>query len=214
MNEQRIGIVISLAIHACFLLLFLTIQVANALPYTKTIFISLTQQDTSPGAVQKETKTIAQPRKEVVHHASNPEFMEIKQRQEELVVKETPVLSVAQKTENHPPVKAEIASLGKAENQGISETVFGNFGAPTFIHRETPVYPLLAKRFGKEGKVALKLLIDKNGNVQDIEIMEPSGFGFTEAALDAIKKSTFVPAHRNGENIASRAILSVRFNLK
>jgi protein TonB len=214
MKEQRLGIVISLAIHACFLLLFLTIQVANAIPYTKTIFISFTQQDTSPGAAQKETKTIAQPRAEKVHQASKPELMEIKQRQEEVVVKETPVLSVSKKADNHPPVKAEIASLGKAENQGISETVFGNFGAPAFIHREIPVYPYLAKRFGKEGKVALKLLIDKNGNVQEIEIIESLGFGFTEAAVDAIKKSTFAPAHRNGEKIVSRAILSVRFILK
>jgi protein TonB len=140
--------------------------------------------------------------------------MEIEQHQNELVVKETPVLSVAQKTENHPPVKAEIASLGKAENQGISETVFGNSGAPAFIHRETPVYPYLAKRFGKEGKVVLKLLIDKNGTLQNIEVIEPSEFGFTETAVEAIKKSTFAPAHRNGEKIASRAILSVRFILK
>ena len=214
MWEQRLGIVISLAIHACFLLLFLTIQVANAIPYTKTIFISFTQQDTSPGAAQKETKIIAQPRAERVHHASNPEFMEIKQRQEEVVVKETPVLSVSQKVENQPLVKTEIASLGKAENRGTAETIFGNSGAPSFSHREAPVYPFLARRFGKEGKVVLKLLIDKNGILQNIEVIEPSQFGFTEAAIEAIKKSTIAPAHKNGENIASRAILSVRFNLK
>ena len=214
MKEQRLGIVISLAIHACFLLLFLTIQVANAIPYTKTIIISFAQQDSSSGTPQTETRTIIKPQKEVVQHASKPEFVEIKQRQDEVVVKETPVLSVAQEAENHPPVKTEIASLGKTENQGISETIFGNSGSPAFIHRETPMYPYLAKRFGKGGKVVLKLLIDKNGNLQDIAIIEPSGFGFTEAAVEAIKKSTFAPAHMHGEKITSRAILSVRFNLK
>ena len=214
MREQRLGIVTSLAIHAGFLILLITVPVSSVIPYTKTICISFMQQDTSPGAAQKEAKAIAEPRAEVVHHASKPEFMEIKQRQDELVVKETPVLSVSQKADNHPPVKTEIASLGKAENRGTAETIFGNSGAPSFSHREAPVYPFLARRFGKEGKVVLKLLIDKNGILQNIEVIEPSQFGFTEAAIDAIKKSTFAPAHKNGENIASRAILSVRFNLK
>ena len=77
-----------------------------------------------------------------------------------------------------------------------------------------PVYPLLARRLGKEGKVVLKLLIDKNGTLQDIEVIEASGFGFTEAAVAAIKKSAFSPAYSNGEKVPSKAILSVRFNLK
>jgi protein TonB len=72
----------------------------------------------------------------------------------------------------------------------------------------------LARRFGKEGKVVLRLLIDRNGKLQNVEVIEPSGFGFTESAIEAIKKSTFSPAYRNGEKIASKAILPVRFNLK
>jgi len=214
MNEQRIGIITSLMIHACFMLLFFATQVANAIPYTKTIFISFTQQDTSPGAAQKETKVISHPRPKQVQRASNSEFIATKQQQEEVVVKEAPVLSVSHKTEHHPSVKAEIANLGKAENRGTAEVIFGNTESPSFIHRETPVYPFLARRLGKEGKVVLKLLIDKNGILQNIEVIEPSPFGFTEAAMDAIKKSTFAPAYMNGEKIASRAILSVRFNLK
>jgi protein TonB len=77
-----------------------------------------------------------------------------------------------------------------------------------------PEYPFTARRFGKEGKVVLKLLIDKHGKLQNIEVIEPSGFGFTEAAVTAIKKSSFSPAYRNGEKIASKALLSVRFILR
>jgi periplasmic protein TonB len=213
MKPQRLGIVTSLLIHAGFLVLLLSVPVANAIPFTKTITISFTQEESSPSATQKEMKAIAKPQPEEMQHTSKP-VAEITHRQDEVLVNEKPVVPTGQKTEHHPPVKTEIANLGKIGNQATSETIFGNSGAPSFIHREAPVYPFLARRFGKEGKVLLKLLIDKNGCLQDIEIIEPSGFGFTEAAVEAVKKSSFAPAHRNGEKIASKATLSVRFILR
>lgn len=214
MNEQRIGIATSLAVHAGFLILFLTLPVAGVIPYTKTIYISFAQQESSSSTSQKEMKPTIRSKAEQAQSISKPEIMEIKNRQDEFILNEKPVTSAVQEAENPTPAKTEITSIGKAVNQDIAETVFGNSGAPAFTHREMPVYPLLARRFGKEGKVVLKLLIDKNGTLQDIEVMEPSGFGLTEAAIAAIKKSTFSPAHSNGEKVPSKAILCVRFNLK
>ncbi len=214
MNEQRIGIVTSLAVHAGFLILFLTIPVAHAIPYMKTIYISFAQQESLSSASQKEVKPITRSKAEHVQSISKPEIMEIKDRQDQFLLNEKPVTAAVQKAENLIIAKTEITSIGKAVNQDVANTIFGNSGAPAFIHREMPVYPLLARRLGKEGKVVLKLLIDKNGTLQDIEVIEASGFGFTEAAVAAIKKSAFSPAHSNGEKVPSKAILSVRFNLK
>jgi protein TonB len=98
--------------------------------------------------------------------------------------------------------------------QGIVESKFGDDGSPAFIHQEIPVYPLLARRLGKEGKVMLKLLIDANGKLHNIEVVEPAGFGFTEAAIEAVKKSTYAPGYRNGEKVSTRALLPVRFQLQ
>ncbi|MEN6317902.1 MAG: TonB family protein [Syntrophaceae bacterium] len=214
MNAQRLGIVTSLAIHAGFLVLLLSLPIANAIPYMKTLTISFTQEEASQSAVQKETKTIARPQVEEVRNIIKQEIAEKKHQQDEVIINEKAVSSVVKKVEFQRPAKTEHARLGKAEPRTIAETIFGNSGSPSFIHREMPAYPFLARRFGKEGTVVLKLLIDKNGYLQDIEVIEPSGFGFTEAAVDAIKKSTFTPAHRNGGKIASRALLSVHFNLK
>jgi protein TonB len=72
----------------------------------------------------------------------------------------------------------------------------------------------LARRLGKEGKVLLKLLIDTDGKLQKIEVVEPAGFGFTEAAVEAVKKSTYAPGYRNGERILTKALLPVRFQLQ
>ena len=214
MNEQRIGIVTSLAIHAAFLILFLTIPVANAIPYMKTIYISFAQQEALSSTSQREVKSITRSKAEHVQSINKPEIMEIKDRQDEFLLNEKQVTAAVQRAENLTIAKTEITSIGKAVNRDVAETVFGNSGAPAFIHREMPVYPLLARRLGKEGRVVLKLLIDKNGTLQDIEVIETSGFGFTEAAVAAIKKSAFSPAYSNGEKVPSKAILSVRFNLE
>lgn len=109
----------------------------------------------------------------------------------------------------------EKAKTGEAKDQtGIVEFRFGEKGSPSFIYQAMPVYPVLARRMGKEGRVILKLLIDMNGKLQQIEVVERDDYGFTEAAIAAVKKSTYAPGYRNGERAAMRALLPVRFQLQ
>ena len=103
---------------------------------------------------------------------------------------------------------------GRGGREPIAETAFGNADAPGFIHRAMPIYPRWARKAGKEGKVVLRLLIDRTGRLQEVTVIEPGGHGFTESAVEAVRKSSFSPATRNGVNVASRAILPVRFSLK
>lgn len=214
MNAQRSGIVTSLAIHACFLFLFLILPVEKSNPYAHTFYISFAEQESSPSLDHREIKQVIRPRVEEERIVSKPEIAAIEQPRDEFIADEKPVTGAAQKTENVNPAKTEVASLGKAESRSFVETVFGHMGAPTFIRREMPVYPRLARRLGKEGKVILKLFIDKDGILQNIEVMESSEFGFTEAAIAAVKRSSFSPAHLNGKKISSKAILPVRFHLE
>lgn len=235
MVEQRIWIVTSLAIHAGFLFLFFTMPFTSANPYKNIIFLSFAQEDVSPSVSQKKANPIIGSKTELrsiiksevvkIENTNNsendlprsinkPEAVEIGNTNDKAIITDKPAVVVEEKTGEQISAKTAIASLGRAENQGIVETSFGNTGAPAFIRREVPAYPLLARRLGKEGKVVLRLLIDKDGMLHNIEVIEQSGFGFTEAAIAAIQKSTFSPAYRNGEKLASKAILSVRFNLQ
>lgn len=91
---------------------------------------------------------------------------------------------------------------------------FGTATGPKFLHKELPVYPLMARKLGKEGRVVLRLTIDEKGNLLNIEVIEKSGYGFTEAAVEAVKRSTFIPAKKDGKSIASRALLPIRFTLR
>jgi protein TonB len=104
------------------------------------------------------------------------------------------------------------ATGGGAE--GPVQTRFGASVAPAFLHREMPVYPMMARKLGREGKVVLKLAIDEKGNLLNVEVITTAGYGFTEAAVEAVKKSTFLPAKKDGKPIASRALLPIRFRLE
>jgi|YNPMSStandDraft_2_1061718.scaffolds.fasta_scaffold49313_1 protein TonB len=105
---------------------------------------------------------------------------------------------------------------GSKEEKGekIIDTDFGKTYGPKFIYRETPQYPQIAKRLGKEGRVVLRLTLNERGDLLNIEVLESAPFGFTESAIEAVKKSKFAPAQRDGKPIACRAILPIRFVLK
>ncbi len=94
------------------------------------------------------------------------------------------------------------------------EMRFGSEDGPRFLRREMPIYPLMARRFGKEGKVVLRLTIDEKGNLLNVEVLEGAGYGLTEAAVEAVRRSKFLPAKKEGKPVSSRAILPVRFTLR
>lgn len=105
-------------------------------------------------------------------------------------------------------------SSSKPSPSVLEDVPFGSEVAPKFVRREMPIYPLLARRLGKEGKVLLRLTIDERGNLLGVEVIEKASYGFTEAAVEAVKKSTFLPAQKNGKPVTSRALLPIRFRLE
>lgn len=85
---------------------------------------------------------------------------------------------------------------------------------PSILELVKPLYPSLARRLGKEGTVLLKLHIDEMGRPLEVEIIKRAGYGFDEAALNAIKQSRFRPAMKNGIPVSSVVIVPVRFVLE
>jgi protein TonB len=62
--------------------------------------------------------------------------------------------------------------------------------------------------------VVLRLTLDERGGQRVIEIIEKGGFGFTEAAVLAVKKSIFSPAKKDGKPVVSRVLIPVKFVLR
>lgn len=94
------------------------------------------------------------------------------------------------------------------------ETAFGSDGGPKFKQRVRTRYPRMAIRMGQEGTVILRLAIGALGQLLDVEVVTSAGLSLDEAAIRAIQASTFHPATRQGQPVASLALLPIRFKLK
>ena len=86
---------------------------------------------------------------------------------------------------------------------------------PEMIYEEVPVYPELAKNAGIEGKVWIKSLINKKGEVVKAMIFKSSDskVGFDESALNAAYKCKFTPAIQNKQPVAVWITYKVSFVL-
>ncbi len=168
---------------------------------------------------QEPEKTVPRRETPVLQKKKVPEPQEIvepivPETKEEIVGTVTPV---PQDTAETRPERKPVSSMPTEATAGSPppiDTEFGASIAPSFLHREMPVYPSFARKLGKEGRVLLRLTIDERGQLVQVEVVEKAGFGFVEAAIDAVKKSTFLPAKKDGKPVASRALLPVRFLLR
>ena len=85
---------------------------------------------------------------------------------------------------------------------------------PQYKFRVEPKYPDSAKKAEKEGEVLLQATIDENGVPQDIKALTNLGFGLEEAAIEALRKTTFRPAMKGGEPISKQVSIPYKFTLK
>jgi len=80
--------------------------------------------------------------------------------------------------------------------------------------QEKIVYPEIAKRAGIEGKVYILAFIDENGNVANARILKGIGAGCDEAALNAVKKTRFVPGKQRGKPVKVQVTVPIAFRLQ
>jgi TonB family protein len=114
--------------------------------------------------------------------------------------------------------RGEGAGLGSGRDKALSgqqagEPLLGSSGAPSFLRRVVPVYPVPARRFGREGEVLLRLAIDEQGRLRRLEVLAGAGYGFTAAAVAAVQQSTFLPARKDDRPVSATAVLRVAFSL-
>lgn len=84
---------------------------------------------------------------------------------------------------------------------------------PRVLRKVDPKYPDAAKRANREAVVFVEFTVDVDGRATDIKVVDPKGFGFDEAAIEAIKKWRFTPAKKDGVSVPKRVRQPIRFNL-
>ena len=86
--------------------------------------------------------------------------------------------------------------------------------APEYKFRVEPLYPVIAKNRKIEGEVVLEAIINEQGLPLDIVVLTTLGFGLEEAAMEALKETTFYPAIKDGKMISRRVTLRYQFTLR
>jgi protein TonB len=75
-------------------------------------------------------------------------------------------------------------------------------------------YPAEARSKGIEGPVAMDILIDEEGKVRDVRLLDGPNHGLNEAAMEAGKRLRFKPARIHERAVAVRIRYVYRFVLE
>jgi len=86
---------------------------------------------------------------------------------------------------------------------------------PIPVRQLKPRYPMGARRRGQSGQVLLRLYVDEEGAVREVNVVraEPAGV-FEEVAVEAVRKWHFSPAMSRGAAVGMWMTLPVRFSLE
>jgi len=98
---------------------------------------------------------------------------------------------------------------------GNQNSVLSRAAFPAVKNGFTPTYPRLARRYGYEGRVELKVLVSVAGKVIQVDIHKSSGYAILDkSAIRQIKEIPFSPAlSKKGSPIESVVIQGLDFNL-
>jgi len=85
---------------------------------------------------------------------------------------------------------------------------------PVLVEGAEPEYPTAAQKEGREAIVVLKLTVDKDGHVTNVEMVQSGGDDFDVAAREAVLKFHFTPATRDDKPIAAKVLYRHEFKLE
>ena len=157
------------------------------------------------------------------------------QEEEENVIIETidvpPPKDVVQQKPSRPAIPEPVDDdTDDEEIEEFQDTDFSNYNndfkeesrASKFIaFDENPVavsgiklkYPAMAKAAGIEGTVVLEFFINKEGVVTDVDIINGTGTVLDQAAISAVRASTWKPARQRTKKVGIWMKQSLKFNL-
>ena len=80
------------------------------------------------------------------------------------------------------------------------------------IHRVEPTYPPLAKAARVQGDVVLKAIINRNGDIQDLQLVSGHPM-LVPSAIAAVKQWRYKPYLLNGQPVEVETTVTVIFSL-
>jgi TonB family protein len=92
-------------------------------------------------------------------------------------------------------------------------SVGGGVSAPLLVHSIEPGFTEQARQANYQGTVSVQLIVDSQGNPQDVRVARHLGMGLDEKAVEAVRQYRFRPAMYQGHPVAVQMIVEVDFRL-
>jgi TonB family protein len=91
--------------------------------------------------------------------------------------------------------------------------VGGGVAAPEVIHSVEPEFSEDARRANFQGSVSIKLIVDSQGNPQNVQLVQHLGMGLDEKAIEAVRQYKFKPAMYQGHSVSVQIVIEMNFHL-
>ena len=92
-------------------------------------------------------------------------------------------------------------------------SVGGGVSAPQVIHSAEPEFTDDARRTNYQGNVSVQLIVDSEGNPQNVRLVSHLGMGLDEKAIEAVRQYRFRPAMYQGHPVSVQILIDVDFHL-
>ncbi|MGC1871512.1 MAG: TonB family protein [Acidobacteriaceae bacterium] len=92
-------------------------------------------------------------------------------------------------------------------------TVGGGVTAPVVIHRVVPEFTDQARRVKFQGVASIGLIVDAQGNPEDVHVVHPLGMGLDQKAVEAVRQYKFKPAMFQGHPVPVQLVIDVDFHM-
>jgi TonB family protein len=92
-------------------------------------------------------------------------------------------------------------------------SVGGGVAAPVVIHSVEPEFTQDARQANFQGSVSIMLIVDSQGNPQNVRVTRHLGMGLDEKAVEAVRQYRFKPAMYQGHPVAVQIVMDVDFHL-
>jgi TonB family protein len=112
----------------------------------------------------------------------------------------------------HPIAALRGPESARGSDAGVNN-VGGSVRPPVLVHDVSPQYTESARKAKLSGNVIVGLIVDTNGDPQDVRVEKGLGNELDQKAVEAVQQYRFSPGTKNGEPVAVALKVLVNFQI-